>query len=578
MNAPLNIKTLETDILILGSGGAGLFAALHAHQTNPNLHITIAVKGLLGKCGCTRMVQGGYNVALAEGDSVERHFMDTIEGGKWLCDQDLAWTLASISVERIRELENELGCFFDRNPDGTIHQKAFAGQTFDRTVHKGDLTGIEIINRLAEQVWARGIHRLEEFRAVELIHSEDGKSLAGVLMLDMQTGQFTLVRAKAVLLATGGGPTMYKYHTPSGDKSCDGLAMALRAGLVLRDMEMVQFHPTGLLAGPDTRMTGTVLEEGLRGAGGYLLNGNKERFMGNYDSRNERATRDIVSRSINSEIREGRATPNGGVYIQMSHLGSDNVRKLFKGMVERCADSGFNLAEDMVEVVPTAHYMMGGLVFKPDCSTDLPGLFAAGEDTGGVHGANRLGGNGVANSTVFGGIAGDVMAKWVVNQPLAQCNMAEVAASIKAHEAPLERAPGDIEQIRDALADVMWNDVGISRSKESLYRARTKLDELDRSLNQMGVGDLQRAYNLTWQDWMNLRNLILVSKSVTEAAIARENSRGAHYREDFPEPGDLDTSYFTAVKLLNEQLLIENRPVLFNRVKPGETILVEELI
>ena len=578
MNAPLNIKTLETDILILGSGGAGLFAALHAHQTNPNLHITIAVKGLLGKCGCTRMVQGGYNVALAEGDSVERHFMDTIEGGKWLCDQDLAWTLASISVERIRELENELGCFFDRNPDGTIHQKAFAGQTFDRTVHKGDLTGIEIINRLAEQVWARGIDRLEEYRAVELIHSVDGNSLAGVLMLDMQNGQFTLVRAKAVLLATGGGPTMYKYHTPSGDKSCDGLAMALRAGLVLRDMEMVQFHPTGLLAGPDTRMTGTVLEEGLRGAGGYLLNGNKERFMGNYDARNERATRDIVSRSINSEIRAGRATPNGGVYIQMSHLGPDTVRKLFKGMVERCADSGFNLAEELVEVVPTAHYMMGGLVFKPDCSTDLPGLFAAGEDTGGVHGANRLGGNGVANSTVFGGIAGDVMAKWVVNQPLAECNMAEVTASIKAHEAPLERAPGDIEQIRDALADVMWNDVGISRSKESLYRARTKLDELDHSLNQMGVGDLQRAYNLTWQDWMNLRNLILVSKSVTEAAIARENSRGAHYREDFTEPGDLDTSYFTAVKLLNAQLLIENRPVLFNRVKPGETILVEELI
>lgn len=575
MNAPLNIKTLETDILILGSGGAGLFAALHAHQTNPKLHITIAVKGLLGKCGCTRMVQGGYNVALAEGDSVERHFMDTIEGGKWLCDQDLAWTLANIAVERIRELENELGCFFDRNPDGTIHQKAFAGQTFDRTVHKGDLTGIEIINRLAEQVWARGIHRLEEYRAVELIHSADGKSLAGVLMLDMQTGEFTLVRAKAVLLATGGGPTMYKYHTPSGDKSCDGLAMALRAGLVLRDMEMVQFHPTGLLAGPGTRMTGTVLEEGLRGAGGYLLNGNKERFMGNYDARNERATRDIVSRSINSEIRAGRATPNGGVYIQMSHLGPDTVRKLFKGMVERCADSGFNLAEDLVEVVPTAHYMMGGVVFRADCSTDLPGLFAAGEDTGGVHGANRLGGNGVANSTVFGGIAGDEMAKWVANKSLLECNMNEVAASIRAHEAPLEKPPGDIEVIRDALAEVMWNDVGISRTQESLQRARVKLDELDQSLHQMGVGDLQRAYNLTWQDWMNLRNLILVSKSVTEAAISRENSRGAHYREDFPLPGDLETSYFTAVRFSEQGLNIENRPVQFTMIKPGETIMVE---
>ena len=569
------IPTIDTDILILGSGGAGLFAALHAHQANPNLHITIAVKGLLGKCGCTRMVQGGYNVALAEGDSVERHFMDTIEGGKWLSDQDLAWTLVSKAVERIHELENELGCFFDRNPDGTVHQKAFAGQTFDRTVHKGDLTGIEIINRLAEQVWSRGIHRLEEHRAIELIYSKDGKSLAGVLMLNMQTGQFTLVRAKAVLLATGGGPTMYKYHTPSGDKSCDGLAMALRAGLTLRDMEMVQFHPTGLLAGPGTRMTGTVLEEGLRGAGGYLLNGNHERFMGNYDPRNERATRDIVSRSINSEIRAGRATPNGGVYIQMSHLGPENVRKQFKGMVERCADSGFDLAGDLVEVVPTAHYMMGGLVFKKDCSTDLPGLFAAGEDTGGVHGANRLGGNGVANSTVFGGIAGEAMANWVSGQFLRECNMDEVHASIKAHEEPLQKPAGDIEAIRDALAECMWDDVGISRTKESLLRARNTLGQLGASLSQMGVGNLQREYSVTWQDWMNLQNLILVSKAVTEAAIARENSRGAHYRDDFPEPGSLEGSYFTAVNMLNQSLHIENRPVQFTMVKPGETVLVE---
>jgi len=374
------------------------------------------VKGLLGKCGCTRMVQGGYNVALAEGDSVERHFMDTIEGSKWLADQELAWTLVTKAVERIHELENELGCFFDRNPDGTIHQKAFAGQTFDRTVHKGDLTGIEIINRLAEQVWARNIHRLEEHRAIEFIKTADGQQLAGVLMIDMRDGEFVFVRAKAVLLATGGGPTMYRYHTPSGDKSCDGLAMALRAGLALRDMEMVQFHPTGLLAGSGTRMTGTVIEEGLRGAGGYLLNGQQERFMHHYDPRGERATRDIVSRSIYSEMRAGRASPNGGVFIQMSHLGPENVRKAFKGMVERCADCGFDLAGGLVEVVPTAHYMMGGVVFAPDCSTELPGLFAAGEDTGGVHGANRLGGNGVANSTVFGGIAGESMARWIEQQ------------------------------------------------------------------------------------------------------------------------------------------------------------------
>jgi len=578
MNTAEPLKIIETDILILGSGGAGLFAALHAHQANPHLQITIAVKGLLGKSGCTRMVQGGYNVALAEGDSVERHFMDTIEGGKWLSDQDLAWTLVSTAVERIHELENELGCFFDRNPDGTVHQKAFAGQTFDRTVHKGDLTGIEIINRLAEQVWQRGIQRLEEYRALELIRSADGKSLAGVLMLDMRTGEFVLVRAKAVLLATGGGPTMYKYHTPSGDKSCDGLAMALRAGLELRDMEMVQFHPTGLLAGPGTRMTGTVLEEGLRGAGGYLLNGKQERFMGNYDSRNERATRDIVSRAINTEIREGRATPHGGVYIQMSHLGPENVRKLFKGMVERCADSGFDLASSLVEVVPTAHYMMGGLIFNIDCSTALPGLFAAGEDTGGVHGANRLGGNGVANSTVFGGIAGETMAKWVVDKPLLPCDMNAVMASIEQHELPLRAVQGNIESVRDALADCMWHEVGISRNKASLLQARTRLEQLTAELNQIGVGSDSREFNLTWQDWMNLRNLILVSRTINEAALARENSRGSHYREDFPQSGELENSYYTVVGLREGQLKIENRQVIFTRVQPGETILVEAIL
>src|SRR5438046_109901 len=367
------MNRLDTDILILGAGGAGLFAALHAKKVNPELDVTIAVKGLLGKCGCTRMVQGGYNVALAKEDSIERHFMDTIEGGAWLNDQELAWLLVTTAPIRIRELENELGCFFDRNPDGTIHQKAFAGQTFDRTVHKGDLTGIEIINRLAEQVWARGIARLEEHRAVELIRTRDGSALSGVLLVDMRTGEYVFVRAKAVLLATGGGPTMYKYHTPSGDKSCDGLAMAWRSGLPLRDMEMVQFHPTGLLAGAHTRMTGTVLEEGLRGAGGHLLNGERERFMGRYDPKAERATRDIVSRAMFSEIKKGETSPHGGLYISMAHLGPERVAREFKGMVERCADCGFDLAGGLVEGVPAAQHMLAGVEFPADCPTELPG-------------------------------------------------------------------------------------------------------------------------------------------------------------------------------------------------------------
>ena len=228
----MTLERLKTDILILGSGGAGLFAALHALKANPDLDITIASKGLLGKCGCTRMVQGGYNVALNPGDSVERHFMDTIEGGKWLPHQELAWTLVSTAVERVRELENEIGCFFDRNPDGTLHGKAFAGP--ELRPHRAQ--GRSHRHRDHQPADGAGLGAsdppLEEHRAVALVPAKDG-ALAGVLMIDIRTGEFRFVAAQAVLLATGGGPTMYRYHTPSGDKSMDGLAMALRAGLPL---------------------------------------------------------------------------------------------------------------------------------------------------------------------------------------------------------------------------------------------------------------------------------------------------------------------------------------------------------
>ncbi|HJU32950.1 MAG TPA: FAD-binding protein [Hyphomicrobiaceae bacterium] len=570
------LERLETDILILGSGGAGLFAALHAHQADPGLRITIATKGLLGKCGCTRMVQGGYNVALNPGDSVERHFMDTIEGGKWLPNQDMAWTLVTKAIERVHELENEVGCFFDRNPDGTLHGKAFAGQTFDRTVHKGDLTGIEIINRLMEQVWARPIQRLEEHRAVALIPARGGGSIAGVLMIDVRTGLFRYVAAGAVLLATGGGPTMYRYHTPSGDKSMDGLAMALRLGLPLRDMEMVQFHPTGLLAGPDTRMTGTVLEEGLRGAGGHLLNGSGERFMAARDPRAERATRDFVSRCIYEEMRAGRTTRNGGVHIKMSHLGPERVRREFKGMVERCADCGFDLAGGLVEVVPTAHYFMGGVVCNVDTSTELSGLFVAGEDAGGAHGANRLGGNGVANSTVFGGISGETMAGWIARGGGHRAADEDaIEAEILRAQHPFTRKGCDLNRLREELLDIMWDDVGVSRDAACLNRGMAKLAAIEDELLSTGVVDGDRAFNLTWHDWLNLRSLVEISKVIAAAALRRENSRGAHYREDFPGEGDLETSTFTVVRQRDGALDIAQQPVQFTIVRPGQSLLKE---
>jgi fumarate reductase flavoprotein subunit len=572
---PTEITRRTTDILVLGAGGAGLLAALHAKAGNPALEVTIAVKGLLGKCGCTRMVQGGYNVAIAEGDSAERHFMDTLDGGKWLNDQDLAWTLVVGAQRRIRELENRWGCFFDRNADGTIHQKAFAGQTFDRTVHKGDLTGIEIVNRLAEQVWARGIERLEEHRAVALIPSADGARLSGVLLIDMRSGGLVFVQAKAVMLGTGGGPTMYKYHTPSGDKSCDGMAMALHAGLPLRDMEMVQFHPTGVLAGPGTRMTGTIIEEGLRGAGGYLLGGDGKRFMAKYDKRAERATRDIVSRSMQREILAGNVNDAGGLWIEMGHLGPDRVRREFKGMVERCADMGFDLAGGRVPVVPTAHYMMGGVVFRPDGSTALPGLFAAGEDTGGVHGANRLGGNGVANSTVFGGIAGDTMAAWVPREgALVAPDATALDAAIGALEAPFARPARNLSPLRDALQEMMWDKAGILRDAAGLAEATSALDGLEAELDASGVDGANRAFNLTWHDWLNLKSLLLVSRAIVVASEAREESRGAHWREDFPETRDDRAGLAaTSVRLDHERVVLEWQSVAFTRLKPGESLL-----
>ncbi len=570
------IERHRTDILILGSGGAGLFAALHARKAGPELDITVASKGLLGKCGCTRMVQGGYNVALAANDSLERHFMDTITGGKWLPHQRLAWRLVEGARERIHELENELGCFFDRNADGTVHQKAFAGQSFDRTVHKGDLTGIEIINRLMERTLASGVRALEEHRAVGLIPARDGSGIAAVLFIDIRSGEYRLVEARAVLLATGGGPTMYRYHTPSGDKSCDGMAMALALGLVLRDMEMVQFHPTGLLSSTASRMTGTVLEEGLRGSGGWLLNGAGERFMQNYDAAAERATRDVVSRSVFAEMRAGNTSPNGGVYIQMSHLGPDSVLRQFKGMVKRCADCGFDLAGGRVEVVPTAHYMMGGVEFELDCSTTVPGLFAAGEDCGGVHGANRLGGNGVADSTVFGGIAGDTMAQWVAANGGFQTPDDDAVAKALSHaERPFGLPAEGLHELETRLSETMWNDAGIIRDAAGLERALGSLREYREALGRCGIGRGSRAFNLTWAAWLNLASLIDVSEAIAVSALAREDSCGAHHRADALTADEPVEVRYVRVRRDGASLTTEWVSVDFPIVCPGQSLIAD---
>jgi len=545
----------ECDLLIIGGGGAGLMAAMHAHESSRKLKIVIAVKGLLGQSGCTRMVQGGYNAVLNPRDSFDQHFHDTLKGGGWINNQELAWTLVKEAPERIAELENRAGCLFDRNADGTIHQKAFAGQSFDRTVHKGDLTGIEIMSNLRDYILESGVQFLEETRGLELL-VEDGRC-SGALLLDIRRGLFLTVRAKATLLATGGGATMYRISSPSLEKSGDGMAMAYRAGAEFIDMEMLQFHPTGLLVG-NSVATGGLLEEGLRGAGAYLFNGKGERFMERYDAKLERATRDVISRSSFMEIRAGRGTPHGGVWIDVSHLGADVVEKNFPGMVERCADYGFDLVRERVEVSPSAHYQMGGVRIDVDCRTSIEGLFAAGEDAGGVHGANRLGGNGVADSIVFGARAGDAMTAFVESRA-----QRRAAGTAESWTAPLAKTVGlSPFALRAELNSRMWDEVGIVRDAARLASAIRALEDLAERADHVGAAG-SAASNAAWNEWLNLVNLISVGKMVAASALIRTESRGAHFREDFPESKD---EWLQNIVLRSGTHVLT--PVIFPRMRP----------
>ncbi|MGH7276806.1 MAG: FAD-binding protein [Candidatus Rokuibacteriota bacterium] len=571
------IETVETDVLILGAGGAGLCAALHAADASPRLRVTVVVKGLLGRAGCTRMVQGGYNAVLTAPDSLDAHLTDTLAGGGWINDQELVWVLVSEAPGRVLELESRYGCLFDRTPEGRIHQKPFAGQTHDRTIHKGDLTGIEIMNRLTEQVLARpDIQALEECRAVELLRDSAGRA-AGALVLDIRTGRFVALHARATLLAMGGGPTMYRVIACSADKAADGIALAYRAGLPLRDMEMVQFHPTGLVV-PGSLMTGALLEEGLRGAGGQLRNGLGERFMERYDpARMERSTRDLVARASFIEVTEGRGTPNGGVWIDVSHLGADVVQRNFPGMVKRCRDFGRDLARAPVEVGPTTHFMMGGVVIDPACRTAIEGLFAAGEDTGGVHGANRLGGNGVAESTVFGGIAGDVMAEFVASRPMPQPATSSLEDSARRLTAPFSRpVTSGFYDLQRELRDVMWERVGLVRDGRGLSDALAALDRIAARLEHVGLtGGAQ--FNLAWQDWLNVVNQTTVARLIAASAAERRESRGAHYRRDFPAaaPGPL---YSVRVRERGGVPAVWTEPVALTRATPDRAAPVSPMV
>jgi succinate dehydrogenase/fumarate reductase flavoprotein subunit len=541
------IETLDTDVAVVGSGGAGLMAVLHASAAAPDLDIAVVSKGAVGRSGCTRMVQGGYNAVLDPNDSFELHFRDTLAGGRHLNDQELAWTLVTDAPRVIRELETEVGCFFDRAEDGRILQKAFAGQAFDRTVHRGDLTGIEIMGRLRDQMFRIKPLELEDARALDLVFDRDGE-LAGLTVLDVRTGAAALLRARVVVLATGGAATMYRIAAPAREKTGDGVAMCYRAGLELRDMEMMQFHPTGLLAG-GSALTGAVLEEGLRGAGAHLYNARGERYMARYDpERMERSTRDLVSRAGYLEIMEGRGTERGGVLIDISHIGANEVERRFPGMVERTRQIGSDLAREPVEVSPTAHFHMGGAIIDRDCRTPIDGLLVAGEDAGGVHGANRLGGNGVAESTVFGARAGDEAAQVARRRSLRDPEGAQVSASVERALGPLGRTRGASPfPLTRRLKDAMWEGCGVVRSREGLLEARGRIEALAEEAAAIAVPGPPEA-NYAWQEALDLVNQLTVARTIVASALAREESRGAHFRSDFPDSDDERWLRYTVVR------------------------------
>lgn len=534
------VSKVKADLLIIGMGAAAQMAALYAHEANHDLKILIVTKALKGKGGCSRMVQGGMNVVLNPNDSHEKHFMDTLKGGQYINDQDLAKTLVEQATPTVKEMETKFGCFFDRNQDGTIHQKAFAGQSFDRTVHKADLTGIEIISRLTEQVIKRRFPILQECRAVELLLDQSGDVVTGALLLDIRRGEFIIAEAAATLVATGGGPTHYRFHAPGPEKSVDGIAMLYRAGVSMKDMEMLQFHPTGLIV-PGSVVAGALLEEGLRGAGAYLYNGLGDRYMTTYAPEvGERATRDVVSRSSYLEMISGRSCTEGGVQIDASHLGADFVLKNFPGMAERCRQFNYDLARGRVPVSPTAHFFMGGAVIDTDGKSTLEKLFVAGEDAGGVHGANRLGGNGICDSCVYGRQTGKALGKYLSNgnRNIKETRRGQVEEFISKLQAPLRRSKGaNPFELRKAIQELNWNKVGVARKEPELTEALSEIEGIAAEVDAACVTG-GTVYNMMYNTFLDIRSMVDATGMVAYSARLREETRGAHFRQDFPDQRD----------------------------------------
>jgi succinate dehydrogenase / fumarate reductase flavoprotein subunit len=527
----------EHDVLIIGAGGAGLRAAIEALAQGAK--VGVVCKSLLGKAH-TVMAEGGLAAAMCnvdKADGWQPHFRDTMNGGKRLNNWRMAQLHAVEAPDRVRELE-QWGALFDRTESGDILQRAFGGHTFKRLCHVGDRTGLEMIRTLQDRGVQQGFDVYMECTITKLL--KDGDRIAGAFGYWRESGRFVVFKAKTIVIATGGIGKSWRITSNSWECTGDGMALAYEAGAELLDMEFVQFHPTGMVFPPGVQ--GILVTEAVRGEGGILRNKNGERFMEKYDpKRMELSTRDVVARSIYTEVKEGRGSPHGGAFLDISHKPAEYVKRKLPSMYHQFKElADVDITKGPMEVGPTCHYVMGGIrVDAETARASVPGLYAAGEAAGGLHGANRLGGNSLSDLLVFGRRAGLAAAQDAKKVAAPNIDAAQIEAAEREALAPFQATSTDNPYtIHHDLQNVMQNLVGIFRTDADLRQALVELEKLKARAKNMHV-EGSRLFNPGWHLSIDLRCMLTVSEACTHAALARTESRGAHSRLDFPKTEDV---------------------------------------
>ena len=533
----MEITEYTCDVLVIGSGGAGCKCAIVASKDNQN--VIMVSKGLTFKSGCSMLAEGGYNAVFGyvdEGDSLQLHILDTLKGGAFLNDLHLVHELVVESPKRLIELES-YGSLFDRQDDGRLNQRAFGGQSYRRTCFKGDETGHEMMLGLREEIIREGVDTHSEVMITKLLFDKEHTKIVGAMGISLADSSIVVYHSRTTVIASGGCGWLYPVTSNAVQKTGDGIVMAYEAGADMMDMEMVQFHPTGMVS-PQSRR-GVLITEAVRGEGGHLINKDGERFMINYDPREELATRDVVARSIYTEIQEGRGTEEGGVYLSVTHLPEQQVRTKLQTMVRQFKDVGVDIINEPMVVAPTAHHFMGGIRIDGNCESNVKNLFAAGEATSGVHGANRLGGNALADTQVFGNIAGIQSAQRAKMSEIENPDEEEIQSEIDRINNLQTSGQYNPEDIKTEIRNIMWKYVAIVRDEEGLKQAQKELDAVEEKSLDMNVQDY-KEYNNNLVSALEVISMIKLAKLIVQSALLRKESRGAHYRIDYPDKNDAE--------------------------------------